>query len=92
MNVRRMKINVDKYKTTYIGKKNPNFTYIVIDSLVFRTETLGIIIDYSMKTSIQCSAVFKKAENPAIPNETVLDVFKKHLNYQERKSQKRPHS
>ncbi|CAM4653692.1 unnamed protein product [Lepidochelys kempii] len=59
----QMKFNVDKCKVMHIGKNNPNQTYNTMGSNLATTNQerdLGVIVDSSLNTSMQC-AVVKKA-------------------------------
>ncbi|CAM5145823.1 unnamed protein product [Natator depressus] len=60
----QMKFNVDKCKVMHIGKNNPNYTYIMMGANLATTnqeKDLGVIMDSSLKTSMQCAAAVKKA-------------------------------
>ncbi|CAM5145241.1 unnamed protein product [Eretmochelys imbricata] len=61
----QMKFNVDKYKVMHIGKNNPNYTYNMMWANLATSnqeKDLGVIVDSSLKTSMQCAAADKKAK------------------------------
>ncbi|CAM5132666.1 unnamed protein product [Eretmochelys imbricata] len=60
----QMKFNVDKYKVMHIGKNNPNYTYTMMGANLVTTNQerdLRVIMDSSLKMSMQCAAAVKKA-------------------------------
>ncbi|CAM4694163.1 unnamed protein product [Caretta caretta] len=60
----QMKFNVDKCQVTHTGKNNPNYTYNVMGANLATTnqeKDLGVIMDSSLKTSMQCAEAVKKA-------------------------------
>uniref|UniRef100_A0A8C3IBY2 Reverse transcriptase domain-containing protein n=1 Tax=Chrysemys picta bellii TaxID=8478 RepID=A0A8C3IBY2_CHRPI len=60
----QMKFNMDKCKVMHIGKNNPNYTYNVTGANLATTNKerdLGVIVDSSLKTSMQYAAAVKKA-------------------------------
>ncbi|CAM5114425.1 unnamed protein product [Natator depressus] len=60
----QMKFNVEKCKVMHIGKNNPNYTYNMMRANLAtanQEKDLGVIVDSSLKTSMQCAAAVKKA-------------------------------
>uniref|UniRef100_A0A8C8SCV0 Reverse transcriptase domain-containing protein n=1 Tax=Pelusios castaneus TaxID=367368 RepID=A0A8C8SCV0_9SAUR len=60
----QMKFNVDKCKVMHIGKNNPNYTYNMMGANLATTsqeKDLGVIVDSSLKMSVQCAEAVKKA-------------------------------
>ncbi|CAM5122732.1 unnamed protein product [Eretmochelys imbricata] len=60
----RMKFNVDKCKVMHIGKNNANYTYNMMGTNLATTNQerdLGVIMDSSLKMSMQGAAAVKKA-------------------------------
>ncbi|CAM5165820.1 unnamed protein product [Natator depressus] len=60
----QMKFNVDKCKVMQKGKNNPNYTYNMMGTNLAtanQEKDLGVIVDSSLKTSMQCAVVVKKA-------------------------------
>lgn len=58
----QMKFHVHKAKLMHVGKSNPKFTYIIIDSdltLMTQDHNPGTIIVCSMKTLSQCCEAAK---------------------------------
>ncbi|CAM4413494.1 unnamed protein product, partial [Caretta caretta] len=93
----QMKFNVDKCKVMHIGKNNPNYTYNMTGANLATTNQerdLGVIVDSSLKTSMQYAVAVKKANRmlgiikKGIENKTVnilLPLYKSmvcpHLEY-----------
>ncbi|CAM4587787.1 unnamed protein product [Lepidochelys kempii] len=60
----KMKFNVVKCKIMHTGKSNPNYTYNMMGANLATTnqeKDLGVIVDSSLKMSMQCAAAVKKA-------------------------------
>lgn len=58
----QMKFNVDKYKVMYLGKNNPNYTYILTGSqfaIAIRWWDLGVTVNSFLEVSAECSVVVK---------------------------------
>ncbi|XP_030051022.1 uncharacterized protein LOC115464802, partial [Microcaecilia unicolor] len=60
----QMKFNVDKCKVMHVGKRNPNYSYVLQGSTLGVTDQerdLGVVVDDTLKPSAQCAAAARKA-------------------------------